>query len=105
MGYITHHRAKQILSKTPNRKLVVLGDLMLDEFIWGNVSRIAPEAPVPVVDIQRESHRLGGAGNVVNNIYAMGASAIPVSVVGNDKAADRLNSNLSDHGIDIAGIV
>jgi len=78
---------------------------MLDEFIWGNVSRIAPEAPVPVVDIQRESHRLGGAGNVVNNLRAMGASAIPVSVVGNDAAAERLRSSLSELNIDVTGIV
>jgi len=83
----------------------VLGDLMLDEFIWGTVSRIAPEAPVPVVDIQRESHRLGGAGNVVNNARSIGATAIPVSVVGSDSAAERLNAYLKEQGISTAGVV
>jgi len=105
MVHLSPTRAKQILSQVSGRKLVVLGDLMLDEFIWGSVTRIAPEAPVPVVDIQRESHRLGGAGNVVNNARAMGATAIPVSVVGDDAAAERLKAQLKDQHIDTAGIV
>src|SRR6185369_14557137 len=105
MVHLTHTRAKQILSQVSGRKLVVLGDLMLDEFVWGTVSRIAPEAPVPVVDIQRESHRLGGAGNVVNNARAIGATAIPVSVVGDDAAAERLNAYLKEQNINVSGIV
>ena len=76
-----------------DRKIVVLGDVMLDEFIWGDVTRISPEAPVPVVDIRRESVHLGGAANVLANVVALGAKACVVGVVGNDSAGDRLRAN------------
>jgi D-beta-D-heptose 7-phosphate kinase/D-beta-D-heptose 1-phosphate adenosyltransferase len=72
----------------------VLGDVMLDEFIWGDVTRISPEAPVPVVSIQRESTRLGGAANVLANIVALGAYARVIGVVGNDSAAEKLRAAL-----------
>jgi len=71
---------------------------MLDEFIWGDVTRISPEAPVPVVNIQRESTRLGGAANVLANIAALGASARVIGVVGNDSAADKLRDALREQG-------
>ena len=76
------------------RKIVVLGDVMLDEFVWGAVTRISPEAPVPVVDVQRESVHLGGAANVLANVVALGAQACVVGVVGNDSAGERLRANL-----------
>lgn len=79
-----------------DRKIVVLGDVMLDEFVWGEVSRISPEAPVPVVDIQRESVHLGGAANVLANVVALGAKACVVGVVGNDTAGERLRSSLKE---------
>jgi D-beta-D-heptose 7-phosphate kinase/D-beta-D-heptose 1-phosphate adenosyltransferase len=79
-----------------DRKIVVLGDVMLDEFVWGDVTRISPEAPVPVVDIRRESLHLGGAANVLANIVALGAKACVVGVVGNDSAGERLRSNLKE---------
>ena len=66
--------------------VVVLGDLMLDEFVWGDVTRISPEAPVPVVEIRRESVHLGGAANVLANLVALGAQACVVGVVGKDAA-------------------
>jgi bifunctional ADP-heptose synthase (sugar kinase/adenylyltransferase) len=75
-----------------DRKIVVLGDLMLDEFVWGDVTRISPEAPVPVVDIRRESVHLGGAANVLANLVALGAQACVVGVVGNDTAGERLRA-------------
>jgi D-beta-D-heptose 7-phosphate kinase/D-beta-D-heptose 1-phosphate adenosyltransferase len=78
-----------------DRKIVVLGDVMLDEFVWGDVTRISPEAPVPVVDIQRESVHLGGAANVLANLVALGAKACVVGVVGKDSAGERLRSSLS----------
>jgi D-beta-D-heptose 7-phosphate kinase/D-beta-D-heptose 1-phosphate adenosyltransferase len=77
---------------------VVLGDVMLDEFIWGDVTRISPEAPVPVVNIKRESTRLGGAANVLANITALGATASVVGVVGSDAAADKLRAGLQQTG-------
>jgi rfaE bifunctional protein kinase chain/domain len=71
---------------------------MLDEFIWGDVTRISPEAPVPVVNIKRESTRLGGAANVLANITALGATASVVGVVGSDAAADKLREGLRQTG-------
>jgi len=78
------------------RKVVVLGDVMLDEFVWGDVTRISPEAPVPVVDIRRESVHLGGAANVLANLVALGATAVVVGVVGKDAAAERLRTSLRE---------
>jgi D-beta-D-heptose 7-phosphate kinase/D-beta-D-heptose 1-phosphate adenosyltransferase len=78
------------------RKIVVLGDVMLDEFVWGEVTRISPEAPVPVVDIRRESAHLGGAANVLANLVALGALASVVGVVGNDAAGERLRASLKE---------
>lgn len=77
---------------------MVLGDVMLDEFIWGNVTRVSPEAPVPVVNIQRESTRLGGAANVLANVSALGATANVIGVVGNDAAAEKLRDGLRQTG-------
>lgn len=79
-----------------DRKIVVLGDVMLDEFFWGDVTRISPEAPVPVVDIRRESVHLGGAANVLANLVALGALASVVGVVGNDAAGERLRASLKE---------
>lgn len=79
-----------------DRKIVVLGDVMLDEFFWGDVTRISPEAPVPVVDIRRESVHLGGAANVLANLVALGALASVVGVIGDDAAGERLRASLKE---------
>ena len=97
MNHLTKERAAEILSAARARRIVVLGDVMLDEFIWGDVSRISPEAPVPVVNIQRESTHLGGAANVLANLIALGASAKVIGVVGNDSAADKLRDVVAEH--------
>ncbi len=94
MYNLTSQRAKDIINSMRDRKVVVLGDVMLDEFVWGDVTRISPEAPVPVVDIRRESVHLGGAANVLANLIALGAKATVVGVVGKDAAADRLRESL-----------
>ena len=91
-------RAKEILSRARDCRIVVLGDVMLDEFIWGDVTRISPEAPVPVVNIRRESTRLGGAANVVANVSALGANANVIGVVGADAAAEKLRAALRQTG-------
>ncbi|HJZ82465.1 MAG TPA: D-glycero-beta-D-manno-heptose-7-phosphate kinase [Pyrinomonadaceae bacterium] len=91
---LTQARAQEILKRARDRRIVVLGDVMLDEFIWGDVTRISPEAPVPVVNIQRESTRLGGAANVLANVAALGATANVIGVVGNDPAAEKLREGL-----------
>ena len=74
----------------------MLGDVMLDEFVWGDVTRISPEAPVPVVDIRRESIHLGGAANVLANLVALNAKACVIGVVGNDSAGARLRAALAE---------
>jgi len=94
---LTRQQAKEILSRARECRIAVLGDVMLDEFIWGDVTRISPEAPVPVVNIQRESTRLGGAANVLANIAALGAGANVIGVVGNDAAAEKLRAALRLH--------
>lgn len=94
MPQLTKQRAAELISAMRDRKIVVLGDVMLDEFVWGDVTRISPEAPVPVVDIRRESVHLGGAANVLANVVALGATACVVGVIGNDTAGERLRASL-----------
>jgi D-glycero-beta-D-manno-heptose-7-phosphate kinase len=93
---LTKQQASKIIGSLHDRKIVVLGDVMLDEFVWGDVTRISPEAPVPVVDIRRESVHLGGAANVLTNLTALGATACVIGVVGKDIAGERLRSSLLD---------
>jgi len=86
-------------------RIMVIGDLMVDEYIWGSVSRISPEAPVPVVSVTSESLRLGGAGNVVNNIHSLGGKLLIGGVVGNDEMGRKIVQDLHKMGIDTKGIV
>ncbi len=95
---LSKKRAEEILNTARACRVVVLGDVMLDEFIWGDVSRISPEAPVPVVNIKRESTRLGGAANVLANVAALGAKADVIGVVGDDAAAEKLREALRANG-------
>jgi rfaE bifunctional protein kinase chain/domain len=96
MTTISKQRAADLLREISTRNIVVLGDVMLDEFIWGEVTRISPEAPVPVVDIRRESTHLGGAANVLANLLALGAKASVIGVVGDDFAGERIRSSVRD---------
>src|ERR687893_2954928 len=98
MNSLTHERADEIARRMTERRVVVYGDCMLDEFVWGDVTRISPEAPVPVVDIRRESVHLGGAGNVLANLIALGARGSVVGVVGNDRAGERLRAGVRELG-------
>ena len=98
MSQLTKTRAAEILRNLRDRFVLVLGDVMLDEFVWGDVTRISPEAPVPVVDVRRESTHLGGAANVLANLVALSARGSVVGVVGNDAAGARLQNGLRDLG-------
>jgi D-beta-D-heptose 7-phosphate kinase/D-beta-D-heptose 1-phosphate adenosyltransferase len=102
---MNYQRARQIVSKFSDLRIVTLGDLMLDEFIWGEVRRISPEAPVPVVEVKRETCHLGGAGNVVSNLLELGARAIPIGVVGDDEAAKMLRDRFVERKAEIDGII
>jgi rfaE bifunctional protein kinase chain/domain len=95
---LSQPRAQKLISSFHGANIVVLGDLMLDEFVWGEVTRISPEAPVPVVDIRRESIHLGGAANVLANLITLGATATVIGVVGDDAAAERLRGELLQVG-------
>jgi D-beta-D-heptose 7-phosphate kinase/D-beta-D-heptose 1-phosphate adenosyltransferase len=97
---LTKNRAEQILAAIRERRVVVLGDVMLDEFVWGDVTRISPEAPVPVVDIRRESVHLGGAANVLANLIALGSKGAVVGVTGDDNAGQRLRTALRECNVE-----
>ena len=86
-------------------RVMVIGDLMQDVFIWGRVRRISPEAPVPVVEVERETYMLGGAANVVNNLIALGAKAHLAGVVGEDEAGEAIIKELVKFGVGISGVV
>ncbi len=79
--------------------IAVVGDLMLDRFVWGKVSRISPEAPVPIVEIERESFHLGGAANVARNLESLGVTPLLLGVVGDDDASSPLRQALRDRGL------
>ncbi len=98
-------RAQQIIKNFADLRIVVLGDLMLDEFIWGEVRRISPEAPVPVVEVKSETWHLGGSGNVVSNLLELGAQAIPVGVVGDDESSNLLRNRFATLNSQITGII
>ncbi|WP_334093527.1 bifunctional heptose 7-phosphate kinase/heptose 1-phosphate adenyltransferase, partial [Helicobacter typhlonius] len=87
-------------SKHP--KILVVGDLMIDHYIWGSCERISPEAPVQVVDVKDESNRLGGACNVVHNLIALNAQVFVCGIVGNDDAGLWLGDKLESIGVDIS---
>ncbi len=84
---------------------MVVGDVMLDAYLWGRVDRISPEAPVPVVQVTRRSARLGGAANVALNLRALGAKTVVVSVMGNDPHADRMEELFREQGLDGKGLL
>jgi D-beta-D-heptose 7-phosphate kinase/D-beta-D-heptose 1-phosphate adenosyltransferase len=105
MQTLTRERATLLAEAFEGRRIIVLGDLMLDEFIWGRVRRISPEAPVPIVEVERQSRAIGGAGNVVSNLVALGAAAFPLGAVGDDGDAVRLRSEFETLGVDQHGII
>jgi len=105
MDRIKRQRAEMIFSELGTHKILILGDVMLDEYMWGNVSRISPEAPVPVVEIFEETTKLGGAGNVALNISALGDTPILVGVIGNDTNGEKLKLELAQQKIPTQGII
>ncbi len=94
-----------LLPRFSRVRVLVIGDLMLDRYIWGQVNRISPEAPVPVVRVTRESLHAGGAGNVVTNIRALGGQVTVCGVVGKDRAGRLLRRELLGQGADVGGMV
>jgi D-glycero-beta-D-manno-heptose-7-phosphate kinase len=102
---ITKARLQTIFTEFAGRKIAVVGDLMLDRYFWGSVARISPEAPVPVVEVESESIRLGGAANVANNVASLGGIPVMVGVIGNDDAGQTLKRLIEELGFPLTGIV
>lgn len=89
-------KMKKIIQNFRKKRVLVLGDLMMDKYIWGNVSRISPEAPVPIVEVNKDTRCLGGAGNVSHNLQTLGAFPLLVGVVGNDEEGEWIRNNLPE---------
>ena len=98
-------RLIQYIDRFPKARILVVGDMMLDHYIWGNVSRISPEAPVPVVHVTKETVLLGAAANVVNNVHALGGSVRVCGVIGHDDAGRQLSHMLRAKGIHTDGLI
>lgn len=98
------NKIKKIIANFKDSKILVIGDLILDEFIWGEVSRISPEAPVPVVWVKDESFMPGGASNVANNLRSLGAKTYVAGVIGNDEHGAILKGELEQKGVNTSGV-
>ncbi|MBN9418645.1 hypothetical protein ABS71_11855 [bacterium SCN 62-11] len=96
------HHCLARCSKVP---VMVVGDLMLDHWVWGSVTRISPEAPIPVVDVQRYTYTAGGAANVVTNLRELGVPCFQVGVVGRDDSGRKLRAILRREGADVSGLI
>jgi D-glycero-beta-D-manno-heptose-7-phosphate kinase len=94
-----------VVARFAGRRVAVLGDCMLDRYLWGRVERISPEAPVPIVEVERESSALGGAGNVAANLRALGAEPLLLGVVGEDDDGRRLREAFAARGLGLGGVV
>lgn len=105
MTHLSRSRIRRILAAFPRTRVLVVGDLVLDEYIWGEVSRISPEAPIPVVEVTRRSMIPGGAANVANNLCALGARASIAGFVGTDSAGKQLRALLDREGADTSFII
>lgn len=96
---------RELLGKFGQKRILVLGDIILDHYVWGKVERISQEAPVPVIEAQKEEWRLGGAANVALNIHDLGAKVDLIGIVGSDASADTLRQLLLNKGISTEGVI
>ncbi len=102
---MSHNQYRSAVENFSSAKIAVIGDLMLDVYLWGAVNRISPEAPVPVVNVKKRTSCLGGAANVMRNIATCGGNAIAFGAIGNDESGRELLRELQEFGIDHSGIV
>jgi len=102
---IGRDRAAELLERFEHLHVLVVGDVMLDRYLWGEVERISPEAPVPVVQVERESAMLGGAGNVARTLASLGARTTLVALIGEDETGREISERLADWKIDASGVV
>lgn len=95
---------KKVINNFCKKRILVLGDLMMDHWVWGKVNRISPEAPVPIVEVDSYSYTPGGAANVVNNLCSLGAKVSLIGIVGKDFIGKKLKRDLKTQGVDVKGI-
>ena len=105
MKTLSVNRVKELLDRASQTRVLVIGDVMLDQFIWGRVGRISPEAPVPVVEFQRESLMAGGAANVARNLTGLKVPAELVGIVGRDDAARNVKRLLQEENVGCSGVL
>lgn len=104
MKTLKFNQIKNGIANFKKTNVLVVGDLILDEFLWGDVTRISPEAPVPIVWVRKESFMPGGASNVANNLRSLGANVLLAGVIGDDERGAVLKGVLSQKGIDTSGV-
>ncbi len=104
MKHVDRNRASQLLLAASGRTIAVIGDVMLDRYFWGSVSRISPEAPVPVVDVESETFHLGGAANVAKNLHSLGLKPLLCGVIGADNSGRMFREIAEGVGLDISGL-
>ena len=102
---LTTNRVKSLLRAAAKSRVLVVGDVMLDQFLWGRVKRISPEAPVPVVEFETESFMPGGAANVARNLTALNAGAEVFGLVGKDDSAKKIRALLKQDGVGSGGLM
>ena len=105
MTSISEPRLSEIISACAAKRIMVIGDLMIDRYLWGNVTRISPEAPVPIINIEDEDVRFGGAANVANNLIGLAVEPVMVGVVGADKWGDIFREKLEKQQLTIGGLI
>lgn len=104
MENLTDFRAEEILKKCNGKQIAVIGDVMLDRYFWGSVSRVSPEAPVPVIDLEEETFHLGGAANVAHNLQSLGIKPILCGCIGNDEPGRAFTEISEKAGISTKGL-
>ena len=103
--YFQEEELSSCLKKFADSRVFVIGDIIMDEYLWGDVSRISPEAPVPVVDVKRETRMLGGAANVVHNLASLGAKPVLCGLIGDDPTGRYIIEEIEKMGLPANGIV
>lgn len=98
-------KLEDMVDKFKDVSVLVIGDLMIDEFIYGKVERVSPEAPVPIVDVTSITYTPGGAGNVINNLHALGGKTFPTGVIGDDGTGKKLLADFKAKGIETDGVI
>lgn len=104
MEHLTPDRAEEILDSSKGRKIAVIGDVMLDRYFWGSVTRISPESPVPVVDVDDETFHLGGAANVANNLHSLGLVPLLCGILGRDNSGEMFRNIAETNSLDTSGL-